>query len=245
MMRHTGLPVRPGVKQVYAVDAPAARPDRISSVLRELPVFREVASQIGMQELRRRLVHMSPALLPFLLWVIPHQDPWGPILINSFLVVTIALVGHTLYRFRSIARSHDEQGMAAVIGYAVPITLLALFFPDRGELAMMTLGIIGLGDGSATLGGLWFGGRRLPWNQKKSVAGLLCFCLIGTLFATIIYWGEARPGVSWQVALLCASLATVAAGFVESLPLRWNDNLRVGTTAAIVGAMVQIVWLGR
>ena len=63
--------------------------------------------------------------------------------------------------------------------------------------------------------------------------------------ATVIYWGEAHPGVSWQVALTCAGISTFAAALVESLPMPWNDNFRVGTTAALVGSFVQIVCLGR
>lgn len=246
-MSQTVTPLRPAKSQASPVSSmtPGRSTVEIRSILQELPILRDIAAKLGVSELRRRLIHMSPALLPFLLWGIPHRDPWGPILINVTLIITITLVVMTLLRFRTIARWDKEDGMSAVIGYAVPILMLVLLLPARAELAMMTLGIIAIGDGSATLGGLWFGGRNLPWNTRKTISGLLCFCICGTFVASIIYWGEARPGVSWQAAMLCASIATVAAAFVESLPLPWNDNFRVATTAALVGTLVQIGVLGR
>jgi len=247
-MSQTVLPARtvsaPRRREI-GVMTPSVSVPTAPSILQELPIFRELAARIGVQELRRRLVHMTPVLLPFLLWVIPHRDPWGPILINMVLIITTTLVATIFVRFRAIARTNHEHGMSAVVGYAIPILMTMLLMPDRGELAMMTLGIIALGDGSATLGGLWFGGRRLPWNPRKTFAGLLSFCICGTFIATVIYWGEARPGVSWQIAFTCASISTVFAAFVESLPLPWNDNLRVGATAATVGMLVQIFALGR
>ncbi len=215
------------------------------SLLLELPILRQIAAKIGTYELRRRLVHMTPVCLPFLLWYIPHRDPWGPILINSVLAITVTMVTLALWRFSTIARTDHEDGLSAVFGYAIPVLLCVLLLPDRGELAMMTLGILALGDGSATLGGLWFGGRKLPWNRKKTLSGLCCFILIGTTVATIIYWGEARPGVTWTSALLVTGLATLGAGLMESLSLPGNDNFRVGSTAAVIGAIVQIAILGR
>lgn len=243
-MRQSGLSSPVAAKSAFRTNSTALGQGDVS-IWQDLPIFRDIAAKIGVSELRRRVIHMTPALLPFLLWYIPHRDPWGPILINSAIALTMALVVNTLLRFKTIARSTDEHGLGAVVGYAIPVLLLVLLFPDRGELAVMTLGIIAMGDGTATLGGLWFGGQRLPWNPRKSIAGLICFCVVGTVFATLFYWGEARPGVSVQTAFTCASIATIAAALVESLPSLRNDNFRVAATAAIVGATVQIVWLGR
>lgn len=216
----------------------------ITSVLLNVPLLRDIAARIGVSELRRRIVHISPICLPFLLWGIPHQDPWGPLLVDTVLAMVVSMVALALYRFSSIARSRQEDGLAAVIGYAIPVIVTLLLLPGRAELGVMTLAIIAVGDGSATLGGLWFGGRRLPWNRRKTFAGLFCFCFCGALMATIVYLGEARPIVPIPTALTIAGISTLAAALVESLPLPWNDNLRVGTTAALVGAYIQIVCLG-
>ncbi len=214
------------------------------SILIRWPVLRQIAQRIGVPELQRRLTHMSPGLLPFLLWIIPHQDPWGPILIYSVAGIAFALMAVTLYRFRVMARSQAETGLSAVIGYSIPVVAAMLCLPGREEIGVMTLAILAIGDGSATLGGLWFGGRKLPWNSRKTFAGLMSFCVCGTLMGTIVYWGEARPEVSWTMSLICAASSTFAAALVESLPLPTNDNLRVGVTAALTAAWVQIYCFG-
>ena len=53
---------------------------------------------LGPTEFRRRLMHISPGFLPFLLWAIPHQDPWGPILANVVIGISAALVTAALTR---------------------------------------------------------------------------------------------------------------------------------------------------
>ena len=126
-MRPAMLPTGPEVQPVKA--GAVAPSGALPSILQDLPVFRAIAAKIGVTELRRRLTHMTPICLPFLLWVIPHRDPWGPILINSVLVIAMTIVGLLLYRFQAIARSREEHGLTAVVGYAVPIIVL----PRRDE----------------------------------------------------------------------------------------------------------------
>ncbi len=68
--------------------------------------------------------------------------------------------------------------------------------------------------------------------------------------AAIVYWGETHnleaqtPGVSFVTALYCAGMTVVAAAIAESLPSRLNDNLRVGVTAAVVGAAMHGMLVG-
>ena len=128
--------------------------------------------------------------------------------------------------------------MGAVLGYLIPVVAPLLLFPGRAELGLMTLQILALGDGSATLGGMMIGGRRLPWNKKKTYSGLFCFAIVGTLASTYIYWGEAHPVVSIGTAFLICSVAALSAGIVESLSIESNDNFRVGSTALLVGIVM-------
>src|SRR5581483_6049303 len=109
-------------------------------------------------------------------------------------------------------------------------------FRGREEIGLMTLIILAFGDGSATLTGLYFGGQPLPWNRRKSWTGTLCFVAIAAPIATLIYWAEARPAVPLATVALIATCTTAVCAVVESIPSRWNDNLRVGATAAIMGA---------
>ncbi len=198
--------------------------------------------RLDRSEFRRRLLHMLPGFFPCLLWIIPHRDPWGPLLLIIVLAVTALVVGQALLNFRTFARAGEQNGRASVLGYALPV--VATFCLCRGfeEVGVMTLAVLAFGDGSATLGGLLVGGWRLPWNTRKSVAGLLSFWLIGGLLATVMYWGEAHPGVTWHTAVAIAAPTAFVAGFLESLPLKGNDNLRVGVASAVMGILLHL-WL--
>ena len=84
----------------------------------------------------------------------------------------------------------------------------------------------------------------LPWNREKTWSGSLCFLLAAIPIATLYYWGEARPGVTWHVALLCAGTAAVVSAIAESVSSRINDNIRVGVTALVMLVIMNHFLLG-
>ena len=208
-----------------------------------LPGVSRVVDRIGVTEFRRRIFHMTPALMPIGLPFIPHSDVWGPILITILLLSSVVTLVLAVILGPLLTRSGESNWMHAVVGYMVPIVAALLLLPGRAEFGLMTLQILALGDGSATLGGMLLGGRRLPWNRSKTFSGLLCFTIVGSLAATYSFWGEARPGVPIGTAYLICGVAALCAGIVESLPIRSNDNLRVGTTALLVGIAMSTVLL--
>lgn len=195
-------------------------------------------------ELRRRMLHILPGFFPFLLWAIPHKDPWGPILANSVIAITAIIVINGLWRFSAFARPGEDNGRASILGYAFPVLTTMSLCRGCEELGVMTLAILAFGDGSATVGGLLLGGKPLPWNRRKTLTGLLCFWTMGGILGTAVYWGESRPGVSWMVAASVAGVAVFVAGLLESLPSRINDNLRVGFASAAVGAVMHFMLVG-
>jgi dolichol kinase len=195
-------------------------------------------------EFRRRLMHISPGFLPFLLWGIPHQDPWGPILVNAVLGLSAALIVSALWRFHAVARPGERDFRPAVLGYALPVLAALSLLRGWEEVGVMTLAVLAFGDGSATLMGLMCGGSPLPWNARKSWIGSLSFVLVGGVMATLVYWGEARPGVGWSLAALIGFTTALTAAVIESLPVRLNDNLRVGTTAALMGGALTYFLVG-
>jgi len=197
--------------------------------------------QLSAAEWRRRLWHMGPGFLPFILWPIPHQDPLGPILRYSILAITAGLVIAVLRKYRTIERVDDDR-IGVVFGYAAFVLLTILLFPAQLELGLTVLAVIAFGDGSATLGGMLLRGPTLPWNPRKTWAGFGCFILGAAPLSSLIYWGEAQPKVSASVAIACGVAATLVAAVAESLPLRINDNIRVGLAAA-VGAITVHGWL--
>lgn len=189
-------------------------------------------------EWRRRMLHILPGFLPFLLWVIPHTDPWGPILIGVLWGLTLLIGCNALLRFGFFARTAEDNGQASVLGYTLPVLGTMCLCRGYEEVGVMTLAVLAFGDGSATLGGLLIGGWRLPWNREKTAAGLLSFWMVGGFFATVMYWGEARPVVTWATAVAIAGPTVLLAGLVETLPFRRNDNFQVGVISAVTGVVL-------
>ena len=203
-----------------------------------------VVDRLGLSECRRRLLHMLPGLLPLALLVIPHKDPWGPLLIGILITLTLTLVAYAFARAGDFARPGESLWHVSVLGYTIPVVAMLLLLPGRSELGLMTLGVVAFGDGSAALGGKLLGGRRLPWNCRKTWAGLWCFLIAGSLMASFNYWLDARPGVPIGIAMAIAVPAALAGAIVESLPIRSHDNFRVGVTAALTGLLMHILLLG-
>jgi len=187
---------------------------------------------------------MAPGFLPFLLWPIPHDDPISPLLKYIILTVSLVVAGRIFLQWQQIERHRSESRTAAVLGYLLAVVGTLLLFPAQLELAFLVLAILAFGDGSATFGGVLLGGRALPWNEEKTISGSLTFFLCATLMGTVIYWGEANPIVPLNTALLVAGSAAFVAALVESLPLRLNDNIRVGVTAAIIAPLAHALAIG-
>ncbi len=203
-----------------------------------------VADRLGPRELKRRLWHMTPGLLPFVLWALPHVDPLTPgwLLYLALNCITLAIAG--CYFGRTFSRPRERNCLCSSIGYSMLVMVAVLLFPGQLEIGMTVFAIIAFGDGSATLGGLLLKGPTLPWNRHKTWAGSLCFLLGGVPMAALYYWGEARPGVPWDVALLCAGTAAVVSAFAESVSSRINDNIRVGVTALLMMVVMNHFLLG-
>ena len=195
---------------------------------------------LSSREIRRRMWHMCPGLLPIILQVVPHADPVSPTLRWIILGVAAALGLRIAWGFRQIQRANETDGMWAIAGYALSVMGMVLLFPQHLELAFALLAILAFGDGSATLFGLLFRGPRLPWNPAKSWSGLLAFITVGTLMASWIYWGESlnleavEAPVTFGTAVMLVAPAVVVAALSESVDSQINDNVRVG----IVGGLI-------
>jgi dolichol kinase len=209
-----------------------------------LPGIHWFVDRLGICECRRRLLHMLPGLLPIFLCVVPHADPWGAPLLGAMIGLSMTVVAIAFLRESDFARPDETLWHHSVIGYAVPVLSMLILLPGKSELGLMTLGILAFGDGSAALGGKLIGGYRLPWNRRKTWAGLFSFVVAGTIVASFNYWIDAQPAVPIGIALSIGGAAALAGAIVESLPIRSHDNLRVGATAAMTGLLMHIMLLG-
>lgn len=216
------------------------RIDSVASARRWL----ELPGSLSAKELKRRLWHMLPGLLPIASYIYPHKDPLSPTFqkIAAGLIVGIAAL--LLWRYKTIRRTDEQTELSAVFGYSVSVLATLLLFPKHAELGMLVLCVLAFGDGMATTIGLLFQGPRLAWNRAKSWAGTLAFIAFGGYLASLAYWAESQPRASWPVALTCGFSAAVVAAFAESLPSRWNDNVRVGITSAVTAVAAHAMVVG-
>lgn len=208
-------------------------------------------TQRSSTEALRRLWHMAPGLLPFLLWPVPHQDPLSPTLLGLAALAGVGLAAGVFFGYNRIRRSEaDREQRTAVSGYLFSALGMILVFPSAPEIGMAVLAILAFGDGSATLGGIWLGGPKLPWNRRKTWTGLASFVFVGTAMAATVYWGESNNIEQLQtratplMAVLCTLPAVFLSALAESIPSRINDNIRVGVVSAVTVLAMHTLLLG-
>lgn len=180
-------------------------------------------------ELARKGVHVLMGLfalaLRFLDW---KQAAAAALLALAFnLFVLPRAGGGHLMRERDLDRGFP----VGILLYPVVVLLLILLFRDRLAVAAAGWGYLAFGDGSATLFGIAFGRRKLPWNEGKSWAGLLAYAVFGGGGATALYaFVSARAPSGAEIAALL--FAGAVGAVVESLPSELDDNLVAPLVAA-------------
>jgi len=210
-------------------DLPKSDSHVIDALFR-LPGVSKLADRIGIPEVRRRFLHMLPGLLPFALWLYPHEALWELPVRVWVVGLSVLLVHFGLFDFRAMQRK-GETGDTSVISYAFCVIGTLAVAPTQPVFALLVLVVLAFGDGSATLGGMLLRGPKLPWNSDKSWSGLCCFVAAGGLMGTIVYWGELD--VPFANAAAISFSVTACAAVAESLPLQINDNYRVGIATVI------------
>jgi uncharacterized protein (TIGR00297 family) len=188
-------------------------------------------------ETARQVVHMSMAAFALLLRWIPW---WGAV------VLALAAVLFNLFVLRALAPAlfragDDRRTLHGIAFYPLAVLGLLLCFPRRLDIAASAWGVLALGDGAATLAGRALGGPRWPWNREKTLTGTLAFLAAGSLAAVFLAWWCGASAVGQPPWLRVAALpiaACIAAAFVETIPIRLDDNLSVAFAAGAV------LWLG-
>lgn len=207
--------------------------------------------RLGTTEFRRRIWHITPGLLPPLLWPIPHADPLSPTLQVLLFTLIGGIATAIFVCYRQIERSaSSEKGRNCILGYAGTIIAAIALFPDALEIAMGISAILAFGDGSATVGGKIIGGAKLPWNREKTWAGFFAFLIVGVPMATLMYYCEAHnvealgPPLGLFTAFACCGATVLAAAIAESIESPIDDNLRVGLTALVMLPIMHALLVG-
>ena len=170
-------------------------------------------------------------LLRVLTWWQAALCAVAALVFNAFVLPRIG--GRNLYRQADRLRGFP----LGILLYPLAVLLLILVFPRRLDIVAATWGILAVGDGLATLVGRRSRGGRLPWNPDKSWAGTSAFVLGGAAAGVFFAWWTApaiHPLPDRSFTLVAPIVAAIVAAFVESIPVRLDDNLSVPAVTALV-----------
>jgi uncharacterized protein (TIGR00297 family) len=199
-------------------------------------------------ETARQWVHVGSGLFALLLRVLNGWQAatlaFAALVFNALLLPRFG--GKRLYR----PVDHDRGFPLGILLYPLSVLMLTLAFPTRLDIAAAAWGILAFGDGFATLVGRSrregtavsaVPSDRIPWNPDKSWAGTIAFVVCGGLAAVALAWWT-RPSIAplppMAFTIAAPLAAAVIAAFVETIPIRLDDNISVPLAAAIV------LWLG-
>ncbi len=176
------------------------------------------------QELFRKTIHLcTNSIIPLAYLFLNIPRIWMIIIIGTVSVVFVIIdFGRTRNGwlseifgklFNGMLRSHELEGKLTGASYVLIGSFISVtIFPK--EIAVLALLFTTFGDTAAALYGRKFGKLRI-WNKtlEGSIAGLIA-CLIITLFFP-------------QIPNIIKFSGAFAAMFIELLPIKIDDNLRI------------------
>ncbi len=179
-------------------------------------------------ELRRQLIHFGGIIFVVMSYFIPYYLFLYILLACIFVSVVFLPVKRLLgIKFLDEWLRKEERDNLFLKGTAfflIGITAV-LIFTRSFEIFRVAVLVLVLGDASSTIAGKVFGTKRLPYNKNKTAEGTFAFFI----FAFI--------GAITQLPYFIAIITALFGAFVESLPMKIDDNL---TVPILVGVLL---WL--
>lgn len=246
-----GMPESPQ----HSAGNPAGDGDRTATGINHASSSATDVSRRKSGEFWRKVLHMSPGVLPFVFNWVPHSDPLDWIGLAVVGVLGFILTYTYISQWRVVGRPGEDNFLTTALSYPLIVYAALLLFPAHAEIACVVLVVIALGDGSAFIFGKTLGSRKLPWNREKSWAGMIGFVCVAGPLSSLAWWIEANhpwvtwvqdrsydPAPVWKAAVVGAT-ASLLGAVAESLPTQISDNLRVGLTALIGAATAHFALL--
>jgi len=159
------------------------------------------------------------------------------LLINdgSFLLVVLIIIAYLLNNilpnehkysgiyafFKGFERGNETYGLGAV--YIMAGASMLLGFIKSTDFLIASIAVLFIADALATIIGINFKSMKLKYNTKKTVGGFAAFAIVSFLSMYLVGIG----------ALLSIIIAIVLA-FVESISVRFNDNITVPAALIII-----------
>ena len=183
------------------------------------------------QELFRKAIHLfTNSLIPLAYLFLNISRIWMAILICIASVVFVMIdFGRTRNGwlskifgklFNGMLRSHELEGKLTGASYVLIGSFISVaIFPK--EIAILALIFAAVGDTVAALYGRKFGKLRI-WNKtlEGSIAGMIACFIIALFFP--------------QIPNIIKFSGAFAAMFIELLPIKIDDNLRIPLFSGVV-----------
>ncbi len=180
----------------------------------------------------RQLEHLAPLGFAFLLPYLPY---WGVVVLACLAFVHATVVSPRMIRVTTRDDENARGFSPGKIYYALSVLILVLVFRQRLHIAACVWAVLAAGDSFSNLIGRRAGGPRLPYNDRKTLAGSFSFWLFGGLAGWLLVTWNAPPDLPWggaELALFAATAALLCA-LAESLPAVIDDNLAVSWVGAL------------
>lgn len=184
-------------------------------------------------EAKRKLVHVGSSAFALLLrWFTWWQGALCAVAALIFNALILPRIGG-----RGIYREADHQRgyPIGIILYPISVFAVILFCWNRLYIAAAAWAIMAWGDGFASIFGMKYGTKKIPWNPNRSYAGSVAFFILGGAAAvafTFWVWKIPAHPVLWY-AVAIPLLGTLLAALVETIPSGLDDNLTVPICAAL------------
>lgn len=187
---------------------------------------------ILMEEGSRKMIHIGVSNW-WILAMIFFDSPWEASIV-PLCFVAINYVSYKKQLFSAMERDGQKEDLGTVY-YAVSLFLLAMwtFWMKRPEIGLLGILIMGYGDGFAAIVGKKFGRRKLPWNQKKTLAGsgmVFFFGAVITMIVLRLYY----PQISGLECVWIGIIMGVLSFGVESVTPFGLDNLSLPILSSLM-----------
>lgn len=178
-------------------------------------------------ESARQIVHVAMGGFALLLrWLSWPQALALAAVALAFNLLVLPRVGTRLYR-----PGDHTRNLHGIVYYPLSVLLLLILFARRLDIVAGAWGILAAGDGIATLAGRAIGGARWPWSPDKTVAGTVAFMVAGGIAGVALALWCRPDTVPALFAIVGVPIAAVTAAFVETIPIKLDDNLSVALSA--------------
>ena len=201
--------------------------------------------------LSRKLIHIITGPLFVLCWLLfPSPDLWYyrwlAALVPLLFTVQFALIGLGIVKDEASVKAMSRNGdrreiLHGPLYYGIIFVVMTLLFWKDSPIGMIAVMLMCGGDGLADIMGRGIRSPKLPWNKDKSVAGSLGMLLGGWVLTAFILFIFVLKGIlhgPFTSYLLPITYLAVLATLVESLPIKYFDNITVTLAAVALGYLL-------